>query len=256
MIEDVQEMRHAHRWTARFDEGRHWRARIGFVLIATERNIEHEMMGLAPAGVGMHFSRVTMEGAVNVEHLGAQIEDMAAAARLILPGEHPDVVCYACTSGSVVMGEDRVMAELARGAPGSRTTTLVTGVIEGLRAVKARRIVIGTPYLDEINVIEKRYLEARGFEVLDIQGLNLIYDREMVRVTPDYLLEFAKAIDHPDADAIFISCGALRTLDVIQAIEDAVGKPAICSNQAMLWHCLRLAGIDDHISGFGRLMSL
>jgi maleate isomerase len=45
-------------------------------------------------------------------------------------------------------------------------------------------------------------------------------------------------------------------VDVIQAIEDAVGKPAICSNQAMLWHCLRLAGIDDRISGYGRLMLL
>ncbi|GMQ74962.1 MAG: aspartate/glutamate racemase family protein [Gammaproteobacteria bacterium] len=255
MIAAAQKTIRSHRWAARFDDGRHWRARIGFVLIATERNIEHEMVRLAPAGVGMHFSRVTMEGAVSVEHLGAQLEDMAAAVRLILPGEHPDVVCYACTSGSVVMGEDRVIAELARGAPGSHTTTLVTAVIEGLRAVKARRIVIGTPYLDEINIIEKHYLEARGFEVLDIQGLNLTYDREMVRVTPDYLLEFAKAIDRPDADAIFISCGALRTVDVIQAIEDAVGKPAICSNQAMLWHCLRLAGIDDHISGFGRLMS-
>ncbi len=256
MIAAAEKIIHSHRWAARFDDGRHWRARIGFVLIATERNIEHEMIRLAPAGVGMHFSRVTMEGAVNVEHLGAQLEDMAAAARLILPGEHPDVVCYACTSGSVVMGEDRVIAELTRGAPGSHATTLVSGVIEGLRAVNARRIVIGTPYLDEINIIEKHYLEAHGFEVLDIQGLNLTYDREMVRVTPDYLLEFAKAIDRPDAEAIFISCGALRTVDVIQAIEDAAGKPAICSNQAMLWHCLRLAGIDDRISGFGRLMLL
>ena len=132
MTAAAQQMSHSQRWTARFDDGRHGRARIGFVLIATERNIEHEMMRLAPAGVGMHFSRVT----------------------------------------------------------------------------------------------------------------------------PEYLLEFAKAIDRPDADAIFISCGALRTLDVIQAVEDAVGKPAICSNQAMLWHCLRLAGIDDRISGFGRLMLL
>ena len=76
-------------WAVRFDEGRHWRARIGFVLIATERNIEHEMIQLAPAGVGMHFSRVNMEGAVNVEHLDAQLEGLAAAARLILPGESP-----------------------------------------------------------------------------------------------------------------------------------------------------------------------
>ena len=243
-------------WKVRYDQGRHWRARIGFVLIATERNIEDEMTRLAPAGVGMHFSRVLMEGAVNIENLAAQLGSMAAAAGLIMPGEHPDVVCYACTSGSVVMGEEQVIAELTRGAPGSRATTLVTGVIAGLGAVGARRIVVGTPYLDEVNSIEKRYLEARGFEVLDIQGLNLSYDREMIRVAPDYLLEFAKAIDRPEADAVFISCGALRTLDVIEAIEDAIGKPAICSNQAMLWHCLRLAGVEDRIPGCGRLMAL
>ena len=57
MIAAAQKMIHSHRWAARFDDGRHWRARIGFVLIATERNIEHEMIRLAPAGVGMHFSR-------------------------------------------------------------------------------------------------------------------------------------------------------------------------------------------------------
>lgn len=245
---------HSQDWPVRFDAGRHPRARIGFVLIATERNIEDEMTRLVPSGVGVHFSRVPMGAEVNVVHLAAQSDGLAQAAGLILPGEYPDVVCYACTSGSVVMTEQRVIAELERGAPGSKATTLLTGVIEGLRALDATRIVIGTPYLDEINTIEAEYLQARGFDVLGIQGMNLSYDRDMVRVAPEFLLEFAQAIDQPDADAVFISCGALRTVEVIQDIEDAIGKPAVCSNQAMLWQCLRLAGIEDRLPGLGSLL--
>jgi maleate isomerase len=129
----------------------------------------------------------------------------------------------------------------------------LTGVIAGLRALEARRIVLGTPYLDEINTVETAYLRNKGFDVLNTQGMNLTYDTDMVRVTPNYLAEFAQAIDHPEAEAIFISCGALRTIDAIEAIEQATGKPVVSSNQAMLWHCLRLARIPDKVPGYGRL---
>jgi maleate isomerase len=114
--------------------------------------------------------------------------------------------------------------------------------------------VVGTPYLDEVNTVEKTYLEKAGFEVLTIEGLNLRKDSDMIRVTPAFIRDFALSLDCPDADAIFISCGALRTLDVINEIEKAAGKPAICSNQAMIWDVLRLAGITDPITGYGQLL--
>ena len=77
----------------------------------------------------------------------------------------------------------------------------------------------------------------------------------MVRVAPGFIADFALAQDCAEADAIFVSCGALRTLDVIAEIEARAGKPAICSNQAMIWDCLRLAGIEDRFEGHGRLLS-
>lgn len=79
-------------------------------------------------------------------------------------------------------------------------------------------------------------------------------DSDMVRVEPEFIREFAVSVDRPDADAIFISCGALRTLDVVQNIETVVAKPVIASNQAMIWDTLRLAGVEDRIGGYGRLL--
>lgn len=238
----------------RFDEGRHPRAKIGYVLLATEQTVQDDAMALRPEGVGVHFTRVPIPDSITNESLGSVRDALAPAAELLLPDGTLDVIAYACTSGSLVVGEENVFAELNKGAPGAKATSLITGVIRVLKTVGAKRIVVGTPYLDEINARQADYLAKAGFEVLSITGMNLEFDSEMVRVAPDYIKEFALSLDRPDADAIFISCGALRSLDVIGAIEEAAGKPAICSNQAMIWDTLRLAGIEDRFEGYGRLL--
>jgi maleate isomerase len=73
-------------------------------------------------------------------------------------------------------------------------------------------------------------MQASGFKGLDIQGLNIEKDSDMVRVTPNFIASFAESIDRSDADAIFISCGALRSLDIVDQLEQQVQKPVICSN--------------------------
>lgn len=242
-------------YDVRFDHGRHHRAKIGYVLLATEQTVQDDVMKLRPDGVGIHFARAAIPDLITNETLAAQAELLADCAACLLPDGSLDVVCYGCTSGSLVIGEERVFAELNKGAPQAKATSLITGVIRALRTLGAKRIVVGTPYLDEVNTAEKLYLEQAGFDVLDIQGFNLEKDSDMVRVTPDFIREFALSLDRPDADAIFISCSALRTLDVVGDIEAQAGKPAIASNQAMIWDTLRLAGIDDRFDGYGRLLS-
>ena len=50
------------------------------------------------------------------------------------------------------------------------------------------------------------------------------------------------------------SLSTRRCIDMVEALEQELGKPVICSNQAMLWDCLRLAGVDDKLPGLGRLL--
>jgi maleate isomerase len=238
-----------------FDCGRHHRAKIGYVLLATEQTVQDDVMKLRPDGVGIHFTRAAIPDSITNETLAAQADLLADCASTLLPDGSLDVVCYACTSGSLVIGEQRVFKELNKGAPNARATSLISGVIRGLRAVNAKKLVVATPYLDEINLREVEYLEKAGFEVLSIAGLNLEKDSDMVRVSPDFIAKFALQQDRPDADTIFVSCGALRTLDVVQRIETQTGKPVIASNQAMIWDTLRLAGIDDRFDGYGMLLS-
>jgi maleate isomerase len=212
------------------------------------------MFRICPPGVGMHFTRAANPDSITINTFNEQLPDLSRAASTLLPDGSLDIICYACTSGSIVMGEEKIFAALREGAPYALPTSLITSVISALRAVDAKRIAIATPYLDEINRMEAEYLINKGFEVVAIEGLNLEKDSDMVRVRPEFLYEFALSVDQPDADALFISCGALRSLEIIDRLEQKLGKPVICSNQAMAWHCLRQSGITDLMSGYGRLL--
>lgn len=239
--------------TPQMDEGRHPRAQLGFIMMSTDLAGEADFFKMAPPGVGVSIARLKTDDYTTNETLERHIDHMADAASRIQPDIRPDIVSYSCTSGSIILGEDRVYSEIRKGAPWAQPMCLVRGVIDALNAIGAKKIVVGTPYLDEINTAEAEFLHAHGFTVLDIQGLNLSTGIEFGRVTPAYLKEFALEIDRPEAEAIFLSCGGIRSLDVIEEIEAVAGKPVITSNQAQFWSCLRRAGVNDSLSGFGRL---
>lgn len=212
------------------------------------------MFRLCPPGVGLSFTHVRMQTECTVDSLAGMEHDLDDALSALVPArDDVDVVCYNCTSGSFVIGEDKIISKLERNRPGVRGTTLLTGVVAAFRALGVRTVSVGTAYTPDIDDLEREYFEGQGFKVARIEGLGLMTDVEMNRVSPRFLHDFALSLDRPDADAIFLSCGALRSLEVIESVEKELGKPVICSNQASFWHCLRICGIDDSLTGFGEL---
>jgi maleate isomerase len=240
-------------WKPEMDQGRHHRAQIGFILMSTDLASEQDFFDMAPQGVGVHITRLMTEDYTTRETLAKHIEHMANAASRLQPDMKPKVISYGCTSGSIVNGEPAVFREIERGAPWAQPMSIVTGVVDALHALDIQKLVIGTPYLDEINTVEAEFLVDKGFDIIDIQGLNLETGIEFGQVTPTFWKQFASRIDHPNADAVFLSCGGIRALEVADEIEQMIGKPVITSNQAQFWSCLRRAGITDALDGFGQL---
>ena len=240
---------------AEMDSGRHSRAKIGFIMMSTDLVGESDFFDIIPKDVGIHITRLKTEDHTTNETLSKHIENMADAASRIQPDVKPNVISYSCTSGSIVIGEEKIMTEIKKGAPYAVPMTLVTGVVDALRELQLKKIVVGTPYLDEINTKEAEFLYKKGFEIINIQGLNLKTGIEFGKVTPEYWKKFALEIDDINADAIFLSCGGIRSAEVIKEIESIAGKPVITSNQAQVWSCLRKAGIKDNIQGFGQIFN-
>ena len=238
-----------------FDKGRHSRAKLGFILMSTDLAAESDFFDMAPNDLAIHITRLKTDDHTTNETLSKHIEFMADAASRIQPDTKPDVISYSCTSGSIVIGEEKIKEEIKKGAPYAIPMTLVTGVVDALEELKVKNLVVGTPYLDEINTKEAEFLINKGFSVLNIQGLNLTKGIEFGTVTPEYWIKFALEINEAAADAIFLSCGGIRSTEVIDRIEQKVGKPVITSNQAQMWSCLRRAGVEDKILGFGELFN-
>lgn len=231
--------------------------RIGLVLLSTDHTTEREFNHMVPADrVGVYGTRVEYANPTTPENLRKMGPGLAAAAALILPGERLDAIVYACTSGSIAIGDLAIAAAFAAVKPGMPVVTPVTAARDALHALGARRISMLTPYLLDTSRPMAEHFSGLGFDVLNLDCFGFEDDRQMARIRPDSIVEAACKAAQEDADALFISCTALRAAGVAAEIEDRIGKPVVTSNQACVWRALRHCGIEDAIPGYGRLLEL
>ncbi|HEX3064318.1 MAG TPA: aspartate/glutamate racemase family protein [Dongiaceae bacterium] len=237
------------------DKGIAHRAAIGLIVLATDQTVEHEFRKmLAIDGVAFYETRIHNAADINPTTLAAMEKGMAASAGVILPGCKLDVVAYGCTSGTVVIGEEKVFARIREARPDIACTTPITGAIAGFKALGAKRIALLTPYIEEVNQMLRRFIEARGVEVPVMGSFNHENDTEVARISQDSIKHAVRKLVTVDkVDAVFVSCTSLRVATIAEEMEREVGLPVTSSNHAMAWHCLRLAGYQEPVPGFGRL---
>jgi arylmalonate decarboxylase len=233
-----------------------YRARIGVIIPGVNVNLEPEFYRVVPKGVSVHTSRMLLLGKATQESYLKMELDTERAAQELATAE-VDVVTWACTSGGVLL-KPRTIEEKIRQIAGCPAISTLTSAIAALKALGAKRIALGTPYVSFINESEIKSLVEAGFKVVSMYGLELGENQEerrgIARIPPQSLHRFARHIDRPDADAIFISCTNVAGIEEIAQIEAECGKPVITSNLVTIWHALRTVGINDKIQGFGRLL--
>jgi maleate isomerase len=240
------------------DNGIAQRAAIGLVVLATDQTIEHEWRQMLRLdGVAFYESRIYNAPTITPETLAEMEGGIAVAAALIKPGIPLDALAYGCTSGAMVIGEERVFALLREAWPDKPCTTPITAALAGLRALGARRIALLTPYIDEINQTMRRYIGARDITVTAMGSFNNGNDNEVARISAASLeAAIIELGSQNSVDAVFIACTSLRVAALIERAEARLGKPVTSSNHAMAWHALRLAGYDEPVAGFGRLFRM
>jgi maleate isomerase len=236
------------------------RGRIGLITLATDTSVLPEYQQLMPRGVAVYPAPITLpRGDVTAAALAEMLanDELEQAARKLAWAEVGAIV-FACTTGSLVHGAgwDRELIGRIERAAGIPATTTATAVLDGLRAIEAKSLAVATPYLPELNAIEKAFLEASGFPVASIVGKGCATDREIGRLEPADAVKLVAVADCPGADTIFISCTNFHVLEAIAAIEGRYRKPVVTSNQAGAWAALRMLGIADVINGYGRLLTL
>ena len=139
---------------------------------------------------------------------------------------------------------------------GLPATTQSNGLVDGLKHVNARRVAVATAYTDIVTERLKVFLTEHGFTVLSTKGLG--YERVPEGAATAEILHQLGVDAYGlagKADALIMSCGGLRTLDVIVPLEKAIGVPVVSSTPHGLWHCARMLGVKNRIEGFGMVMA-
>lgn len=228
--------------------------RIGLLIPSSNTTMEPDFYAMTPPGITIHTSRMFLRD-VSPESLEDMAGEALRAARL-LETAGVDVLIYGCTSGSLLKGKDWE-AQLTKKIETHvhiPTITTAGSVVEGLRGLNSVKIAVFTPYIDEINALEKAFLESYGFQVTWINGLGLRDNIEIGKTSPETIKKLIES--HPvDVDAVFVSCTNLPVLGLIEELEAHLGVPVVTSNQASIWAALKMLKLQS-AANYGRLLKI
>jgi maleate isomerase len=227
--------------------------RIGAMIPSLNTAVEPEFNAMVPDDISVHVTRLPLNLDNVIENLKNMSQGAEVAAQL-LADAGVNIIAYACTTGSLIngVGWDRELAQRIEKSTGIPATTTSTAVINAFTALDVHKVVIASPYIDAVNQIEMQFIEQHGIQVLQIKSLL----DDLRTATPADTYKLVHEVDLPDADAVFITCAGLKSVTIIEQLEQELQKPVFSSNTATVWEILNLLGVTQRKSGFGSLMNL
>ncbi|RMD91604.1 MAG: Asp/Glu racemase [Alphaproteobacteria bacterium] len=221
-------------------------ATLGLVVLRVDETIEHDFRRMLAGreDVALHVSRVASGDELTAGSIAAMEAELPRAAALLPPAAAFDVLAYACTSGTTLIGVERVAALLRQGARATHVTDPLTAALAALAALGAERVALVSPYIEEVAAPIAAAFEAAGHRVTATLSFGEAEEARVARIDPASIADAAReAARAPGTQAVFLSCTNLRTLDIIAPLEAELGLPVLSSNQVLCWHMWRLAGI-------------
>ncbi|MEQ8665610.1 MAG: hypothetical protein RIC16_07775 [Rhodospirillales bacterium] len=235
------------------------RARIGVLVPYTNQNLESDLIELRPQGVSVHFARL---GGYDVDEIpdetqmaGLGASDLAEPLRLIA-GVRPDVVLYGCTSATLTHGPDfdRDLARRINETIGVPSITAAGALVAALKTLGVAQVGFSSPYVGAINDQAVAFLALHGIRTVARHDIGReLGNYGQGELTPDAVFDLALGADHPDAGAVVLSCTDMRSVEVVERLEAALGKPVVTSNQAMMYQAVLALGIEPAEVDCGRL---
>jgi len=149
-------------------------------------------------------------------------------------------------------GYDEEIVRRIEEKTGIPATTASTASIKALRKLGLKKLAVGAPYVKELTARLRQFLEANGFQVVNVKSLDL----EWIGVPSlDEIYRLARKVNRTGADGIYIACTGMSTSKITAPLEEDLGKPVVSAIQATMWEALNLAGVRPQLSGLGRLYS-
>jgi len=234
-----------------------WRARIGHVAPSRGDTLVYEFYKIFSEG----FMILNTTGTVRQLADGdfeRQLERIEEAVQDLVDN-HCDSIIF---SGSPLFtrlpfGSDRQLGKKLSEKFGVPVAAGLTAEVEALKAMNCQKLVVGTPYPEELNDRLKQHLEASGFEVLEIAGYGVRKNADLTDLPVHASYKIAKRLytKQRDADGVFIACPRWPTLSDVELLEQEISKPVVTSSLACIWYAMKLIDVKENVKDYGRLMA-
>ena len=235
--------------------------RLGLIIPSSNTTVEPEVYRMLAGSpqITIHISRVRL-----VEVTTASLNQMETGieqAASLLAEAAVEAICLACTSVSFREGKNQMikLRNIIHQATNTLSLTTSECVLKALKTLKTRRLGLVTPYVDELNALEIKFL-LEAYPEMEITGLktfNLRHNLEIGRLNLTQIYDQARALvseSHPDT--LFLSCTNMPSAGLLQSLEDELGISVFSSNSASLFGLLRVIDYPLKIKGFGKLLEI
>ncbi len=234
-----------------------WRARIGHVAPSRGDTLVYEFYKMFPEGFMILNTTGTVRQLVDAD-FDRQRQRIEEAVQDLVENNCDSIIF----SGSPLFtklgyGSDRELGRRLTEKFAVPVAAGLTAEVEALKAMEIKKVVVGTPYGEELNQRFKHFLEASGFEVLQIAGYGVSKNSQLTDLPVHAAYKIAKRLYARDrgADGIFIPCPRWPTIVDVALLEEEIGKPVVTSSQACIWYAMKLIDVREKVTGYGRLMA-
>lgn len=217
--------------------------RIGLLIPSCNTVMEPDFYQNVPADWTVHTARMYFEDAT-AETEERMLDEFVFPAARDLATARPHVMVFGCTSAGALRGNEydtRLTEEISK-QTGIPTVSVIKSVRGALLRLSATRLVVVTPYIDDLNERIETSLEADGLSVLCIKGLGISDGFRVAHVPGQEIITFAReTVGSLQPDALFISCTNFPAMSVLNELRSAFSFPIITSNQVVFEEAIALA---------------
>jgi maleate cis-trans isomerase len=227
--------------------------RIGLLLPSSSSVQERDFCRVLPEDITLHVARMRLSN-VEAESTLRIVQEIESESQKLADVD-VDVIVFPATAPSSRngIGYDQELIKRIRAASGKPATTASTALLEALRVLSAKQIVLGAPWSAAVNQTVAAFIEANGVKVLAQEALGLVRNLDIGLLDPQTALDVGRRVNRPGADAVILACGNWSTFSIIDQLERDLGKPVLTTNQVSLWHALKMMNRTP-LSGLGVLL--
>ena len=174
-----------------------------------------------------------------------------------------DVMGYACLVAIMSRGlgyhrasQERLERITRNNNAPAPVVTSAGALVDGLKVMRAKKIVVLTPYIKPLTKLIVDYIANEGYDVLDYVALGIPHNLDVARHDQNELPGIMQGMKIANADVLVLSaCVQMPSLAVVPKVEALTGKPVVTASIATAYALLRLLNLEPVVPGAGALLS-